>query len=138
MAEKASSKSAADSATETVVVAEVTSDQQPIVYERKKRKKGKRKKKYSRGLKEPQRLERGVSRAAERIARAVANGFSEYRDRRDWSARRKRDGAIRDAVRNVGRGLEEAISTAARVPTDLTRRVSVRRLTRLVPLPFFR
>jgi hypothetical protein len=137
MAERASSKSATDSATETVVVAEVTSDQQPIVYERKK-KKGKRKKKYSRGLKEPQRLEKGVSRAAERIAQAVVDGLSEYRDRRGKSARKKRDGAIRDSVRNVGRGLEEAISTAAKVPTDLTKRMSGRRLTRLVPLPLFR
>jgi len=137
MAERASSKSATDSAPETVVVAEVASDQQPIVYERKK-KKGKRKKKYSRGLKEPQRLEKGISRAAERIADAVADGFSEYRDRRDKSAGKKRDGAIKDAARNVGRGLEEAIGTAAKVPTDLTKRVSYRRLTRMVPLPLFR
>ncbi|HSS75633.1 MAG TPA: hypothetical protein VLV54_02710 [Thermoanaerobaculia bacterium] len=137
MAERASSKSATDSAPETVVVAEVASDQQPIVYERKK-KKGKRKKKYSRGLKEPQRLEKGISRAAERIADAVADGFSEYRDRRDKSAGKKRDGAIKDAVRNVGRGLEEAIGTAAKVPTDLTKRMSGRRLTRMVPLPLFR
>jgi len=138
MAERASSKSAADSATETVVVAETTSDQQPIVYERTKKKKGKKKRKYSRGLKEPQRVERGVSRAAERIAEAVVDGLSEYRDRRDKSAGKKRDGAIKDAVRNVGRGLEEAIGTAAKVPTDLSKRVSYRRLTRWVPLPLFR
>ena len=111
MAEKASTRAAAD-ASDTVVV-EVTTDQQPIVYE-KRTKKGKRKKKYSRGLKEPQREERRVSRAAERIARAVVDGLSEYRDRRDKSARRKRDGATKDAVRNAGRGLEEAIRTAAR------------------------
>jgi hypothetical protein len=139
MAEKASSKSATDSAPETVVVAEVKADQQPIVYERKKKKKkGKRKKNSSRGLKEPQRVEKGVSRAAERIAEAVVDGLSEYRGRRDKSAGKKRDGALKDVVRNAGRGLEEAIGTAAKVPTDLTKRMSGRRLTRWVPLPLFK
>lgn len=135
MAERASAKATTDAP--DAVVVEVTTDQQPIIYE-KRTKKGKKKKKYSRGLKEPQREERRVSRAAERLAKAVVDGLSEYRDRRDKSARRKRDGAIKDAVRNAGRGLEEAISTAAKVPTDLTRGLKTRRLTRLVPLPLFR
>src|SRR6476661_3333750 len=101
MAERASTRPPADGDSQTVVVAEVTTGQPPVVYE-KRTKKGKRKKKYSRGLKEPQREERRVSRAAERIAQAVVDGLSEYRDRRDKSARRKRDGAIKDAVRNAG------------------------------------
>lgn len=97
----------------------------------------KRKKKYSRGLKEAQKVEQCAARGAARLAKAVADGFSEYRARSGKSARRKRDGAVRDAVRNVGRGLEAALETAARVPADLTRRVSVRRLARLVvPPPF--
>lgn len=109
--------------------------QVPIVYERKR---SKGKKKYSRGLKDPQKLEVDASRAAHRIARAVADGFSEYRSERDKSARRKRNGAIKDAVRNTGRGLSEAIDTAARAPRDLTRRATTKRLSRLfmVPPPF--
>jgi hypothetical protein len=109
--------------------------QAPIVYERK-RSKGKRK--YSRNVKDPQKLEVDASRAAHRLARAVADGFSEYRSERNKSARRKRDGAIKDAVRNTGRGLSEAIDTAARAPRDLTQRATTKRLSRLliVPPPF--
>ena len=109
--------------------------QVPIVHERKR---SRGKKKHSRGLANPQKLEADASRAAHRIARAVADGFSEYRGERDKSARRKRDGAIKDAVRNTGRGLSEAIGTAARAPRDLARRATAKRLSRLllVPPPF--
>ena len=84
----------------------------PVVYDVRKRKR------RSRGLKEIQRQEESLSRAAQRAADAVADGFSEYRRRRIRSAERKLDGAMMDAVRNSGRGLEEAIRTAAAVPTD--------------------
>src|ERR1700692_2416537 len=124
------SKSTADSAPDTVTVPASAADSRPIVYEKKKRKK-----KYSRGLKEPQRLGKGLARSAERLAQAVADGISETCRRGNNSARKKRDGAIKDAVRKVGRGLEAAISTAAKAPTDLTKRVSTRRLTRLVVPP---
>jgi hypothetical protein len=99
--------------------------------------KRKGKKRYSRGLKEPEKMADSYARAASRLARAVADGVDEYRRSRDKSARRKRDGAIRDVVRNVGRGLEEALTQGAKVPTDLSKRVSVRRFVRFfVPPPF--
>lgn len=104
----------------------------PIVYERTKKKGRKR---YSSGLKDPQKLEEGTSRAGQRLAQAVADGFGEYRRRRDRSAERKKDGAIKDFVRNVGRGAEEALRTGAKVPSDLTRYATKKRLTRLVFLP---
>ena len=104
----------------------------PIVYERTKKRGRKR---YSSGLKDPQKLEEGGSRAAQRLAQAVADGFGEYRRRRDRSAERKKDGAIKDFVRNVGRGAEEALRTGAKVPSDLTRYATNKRLTRLVFLP---
>lgn len=108
--------------------------QAPIVY-RRRRSRGNRK--YSRGLKAPQQLERDASRSAERVAQAVADGIGEYRDNRDKSARRKRDGAIKDVVRNVGRGVSEALDTGSRAPSDLTRRATLKRLTRtFVPPPF--
>ena len=126
------------------VVYEVAT-QRPIVYEvRKGRKgrKGRRKKKYSRGLRDPQKLEQGASRSAERLAHALADGLTRYRRRRNDSAERKRDGAIKDALRNIGRGAERALRTGAKAPTDFTRYLSikrVRRLTRFVvpPLPGF-
>lgn len=108
--------------------------QAPIVY-RRRRSRGSRK--YSRGLKAPQQIERDASRATERVAQAVADGIAEYRDNRDRSSRRKRDGAIKDVVRNVGRGLSEALDTGSRAPSDLTRRATLKRLTRtFVPPPF--
>lgn len=117
--------------TERPIVYEV---RRPIVYEVTKGKKRKGKKKYSRGLKDPQKLERDGSRAAERVADAVADGIAEYRDSRDKSARRKRDGAIKDVVRNVGRGLSEALDTGSRAPSDLTRRATAKRLRRMMPV----
>jgi hypothetical protein len=93
------------------------------------------KRKYSRGLKESERQEVSATRAANRLADAAADGLSKYRKRRDRSADKKRDGAIKDVVRNAGRGLEEAIRTGAKAPTDLTRRAKLRRLRRMVPLP---
>ena len=130
MAQQAGSKPASDTTPGATDGEQLT--RQPVVYERKKKKK-----KYSRGLREPQKAEQRISRAAERLAEAVADGLSEYRDRSSSSARKKRDGAIRDAVRNVGRGLSKAIETSAKAPTDLTRKISTRRLTRLViPPPF--
>ncbi|MBW8875649.1 MAG: hypothetical protein JF614_11860 [Acidobacteria bacterium] len=123
------------------VVYEVAT-QRPIVYEvRKGRKgrKGRRKKKYSRGLKAPQKVEQGLSRSAERLAEAVADGLTRYRRRENRSARKKRDGAIKDALRNIGRGAEKALRTGSRAPTDFTKRLSVKRLTRfcIPPLPGF-
>jgi hypothetical protein len=107
--------------------------QRPIVYE--VRKKRRRKKKYSSGLKDPQKVEQGLSRSVERVAHAVADGFTRYRRRRNNSARKKRDGAIKDVCRNVGRGAETAIRRAAKAPTDLTRKLSFRRVTRLLVPP---
>jgi|HubBroStandDraft_3_1064219.scaffolds.fasta_scaffold15137_3 hypothetical protein len=135
----AAGKTAADR-TDGAVIAEPAPDrlpQRPIVYEVRKARRGRRgrKRKTSRALREPQRQERSATRAAERVARAIADGFGEYRKRRDRSAERKRDGAIKDAVRNFGRGLEEAIRRSAKAPTDLTRRVSGKRLARMVVLP---
>jgi hypothetical protein len=124
--------STAYQATHVPVIYETT--QVPIVY-RRRRSRGR--KKYSRGLKAPQQLEVDASRSAERVADAVTDGIREYRDNRDRSARRKRDGAIKDVVRNVGRGVSEALDTGSRAPSDLTRRATLKRLTRtFVPPPF--
>lgn len=116
--------------------------QRPIVYEVRKGGKG-RKKKYSRGLKDPQKVAEGTARASERLAQAAADGIGTFRRRSNNSSRKKRDGAIKDALYNFARGAEDALTTAAKAPTDLTRRrrLTVRRLRRLVipPLPgFFR
>jgi hypothetical protein len=99
-----------------------------------------KKKKYSRRYRDAQKLEEGFTRTGERLAKAVADGLFEYRRRRNRSARKKRDGAIKDAVRNWGRGLQEALVTAAKAPRDLTKPLSSKRLRKMmwIPLPFGR
>lgn len=120
------------SATETPVLIE-----RPVIYERK-RSKGRKKKKYTRGSKDVQYLEEDASRAVNRLANSVADGIGKYRERRDNSARKKKDGALKDALRNTGRGLTKALDKAARAPSDLTRRATSKRISRvlIVPPPF--
>lgn len=133
-------KQTVDSASEptTAVTLEApTGTIRPIVFETKK-KKG-RKKKYSRGLKDVQKVEVGLSRSAERLAEAVADGLGRYRKRRDRSAGKKRDGAVRDAIRNIGRGAEKGLRSASKAPSDLADELSAKRITRLVtPLSLLR
>lgn len=97
---------------------------QPIIFNWRKTKK--RKRKYSRGLREAQRLERGLSRASKRVSSAVADGLSTYHKRSEQSARKKRDGALRDALENWSEALGETVSKAAWAPHDIARRVGTR------------
>ncbi len=87
------------------------------VIERKK----KPRRKVSRELRDVEQMERHLSRAAQRAARAVAEGLGVYRRRRRRSAERKRDGALRDLPRNAAEGTAETIRLMSRVPIDLAR-----------------
>jgi hypothetical protein len=107
--------------------------------------KKKKKRKYSRGLKEVQIAERGVSKAGRRVARAMADGFSTYYDRDRKSSRKKRDGAIRDAVKNWAKGLGKAARKSSNAPYDVAKafdtktvRRNVRNVVRFLAPPFFR
>lgn len=113
-----------------------------IVY-RKKKKKGRRR--YTRGLRDFQQLQRGVVRASDRIADAVAAGVTEFRRQSNRSARRRRDGALRDAIPNLSRAMGETLRRSADAPYDVTRRIytnwlarQVRAVSRLVSTPLFR
>jgi hypothetical protein len=86
-----------------------------------------RKRKTSRGLREAQRLERRMSKAAHRLAKATAEGIAEYRAARDRSAEKKKDGAVRDFPVNVAEGMGAAMRAASRVPVDLVRGFGGRR-----------
>lgn len=117
----------------------------PAVVVLKARKSGKKKKrKYTRGLKDLQRWERGGVRASNRLVDAVASGLTDYRKRSNRSARKKRDGAVRDALDNLGRAAGKTLRRSSKAPFDLLRRASlsgvrwrdVRGLTRWVASPF--
>jgi hypothetical protein len=92
----------------------------------------KKKRKTSRGLKDAARLERGIAKAGDRLGTAMEAGFSKYRDKSKKSSYKKKDGAIRDAVKNwsvaAGKGLEEA----SKIPGDITKALSTKQVSRAV------
>ncbi|WP_148293533.1 hypothetical protein [Azospirillum sp. B4] len=103
--------------------------------------------KYSKGLKDGQRFERRVTKASRKVAKAVALGFDVYLERRDRSAGKKRDGALRDVAKNVSKATGEALKEISEVPYDLalafdtkgTRKLTKQVIRSLaVPLPFLR
>jgi hypothetical protein len=109
-------------------------------------KKGKRKKRrYSSGLKEVQKAELGLVKASQRLSRAAERGLRTYRKRRDKSARKRKDGAIRDALENWSRGLGRAMRVGSDAPYDFAREVNTGKFSRqlrdtiqLITPPLFR
>ncbi len=95
----------------------------PIVIDRKKKKK-KRKRRYSPGFKEIQLLERDLTKVTHQAVSSLDDGFDAYRQARDKSAGKKRDGAIVDFVPNVGQGVSETIRTASPIPYDVAKATS--------------
>ncbi len=100
----------------------------PIVIKTRKKKKYK----YSRGLKDLQKSSRGVSKVSSRLARSVVKGMDAYRKASDKSARKKRDGAIRDFGLNMAKGMSKSLRASSRVPYDLARAMDQRGSRRTV------
>ena len=105
----------------------------------------KKKRKTSRRLRDLQRMERGLSKAAHRMIKAVEIGIDTYRRKSDDSARKRRDGALWDLPLNTAEGVAETLREASRVPVDVMRAVdtptmrrAVRFGTRVILLPFSR
>lgn len=113
MAGKTTKENETGAAEETVVI---TERQFPIVIETKSRKK----KKYSKGpARSFQELEAGLTKSARKIAKAVREGLDKYSEARDESSRDKRDGALRDILKNQSKALRTALPLAAEAPADL-------------------
>jgi hypothetical protein len=87
----------------------------PIVIKAKKKKKYK----YSRGLKDLQQSGRKMSRVSSRLVRAMSKGMDTYRKASDKSARKKRDGAMRDFGLNVAKGMSKSLRESSRTPFDI-------------------
>ncbi len=100
----------------------------PIVYRTSKKKKGERR--YTKGLKIPQQLGRGVIRASERLGNGLDRGFSDFRKRSNASSKKKRDGIIIDSVRNFTKGAGKGLRTVSRAPNDVVKRVNTKWVTR--------
>jgi hypothetical protein len=110
-----------------------------IVVEPRKRKKKRGSSRTSRRLED---IENRVSKSLRRVSKAVDRGVRTYRDKRDKSERRRRDGAIVDSYENAAVGISEAIADSSPVLTDIAkaintrrRRKEIRRLVRYLPVP---
>lgn len=133
MAKKASVRAEASGSQEETI-AEITVDTEPAATEviiRKKKKK-KNKKKYTRGLKSLQQLEQGYSRASRRLADGLSDGYDVYYKKRNKSARKRKDGALRDFPDNFSYAVSEGLRTASRAPYDFTRELNTKLLTRQI------
>lgn len=120
--------------TEKVVVTEKASKGQVEVVEIADRPP----RKYSKQYKDVQRFERQVSRGLHRLVKSVDEGMREWRDATDRSSRKRKDGAIHDALENSARAVGKQIRVASRVPKDAVRAVRslkiVKALRRVFPL----
>jgi hypothetical protein len=92
----------------------------------------KRKRKYSRGLKDAQRWERGIAKGSRRVGRAVYEGLDLYLKRRDRSADKRRDGAIRDALKNWSKGWSKTLREASDAPYDVFKAFNTKAVRRTV------
>ena len=88
--------------------------------------------KTSRGMKPLMEFERGFAKASARVSKAVAKGYAEYLERRDRSAERRRDGALRDAPRNFSSAAGKTMKVASRAPFDFADEFSSKRATKRV------
>jgi hypothetical protein len=96
---------------------------QPLVVEID-RKRGK--KRYSRGLRDIQTTNRGLTRASLRLVQAVDDGMTRYLKESNRSARKRRDGALRDYSLNVADAIGAGLREASGVPSDLARTFNTR------------
>ncbi len=103
------------------------SEFQPIVLDYKPRKKKRNKAedstgnepRYSRNLKDVQKLEGDVVRIARRASTTVTKGLDTYDKERKKSAMSKKDGAIEDFPHNATKAVSESLKEASELPVDL-------------------
>ena len=97
-------------------------------------KKSKKKRKYSKGLKEIQVAGRRVTRTSSKMISAVSKGMDAFRKASDKSARRKRDGVIRDFGVNSAKGMGRSLRESSRVPLEFAKALDNRVSRRFVRL----
>ena len=89
---------------------------------------------YSEGTKGAQRLTLGVSKAAYRTANSFARGFSTFADRSEESSRKRRDGLVKDILRNSSKAFEEGMNEFGKAPDEIAKKISSRTVTRMFRL----
>ena len=75
-----------------------------------------------------QELDSGLSGGASKIAKAIQEGLYNYSENRDKSAREKRDGALRDLLKNQSKALRKALPIAAEARSEILDAISDMRI----------
>ena len=103
------------------------------------------KRKYSKRARGVQEVERGASKAAATLGDAVAATFRTYKKRENASSFKKRDGAVRDAVKNWTKAYGKGVKEASDVPFQFVKSVNnskaskqVRNAVNMFAPPMFR
>lgn len=76
-------------------------------------------KKRSKRLKNAHRAEKGMTKAARRLSKAISDGVKVWDERRDASASKKKDGSLRDLNKNLGKAVRKTLRSASKAPSDL-------------------
>jgi hypothetical protein len=79
----------------------------------------KKKARYSDELGDVQKLDRRLTKAETRVTRAVLAGLETWQTRSNRSAKKGRDGALRDALDNGARAYARSVEKAARATRDV-------------------
>lgn len=94
--------------------------------------KKKKKKKYTRNTKAFQELAQGVSDATFRSSNALSTTAKNFAKRSKKSSRKKRDGLLRDLLRNTSKSFGNGASELGRAPDALARRIRTGQIRRAV------
>jgi hypothetical protein len=100
----------------------------PIVIQRVKAKKRNKKKKYTQGTKPLQKLFIGMTEAGGRASNSVTKGLRVFNKRSRKSSRNRRDGLVRDSLRNASVGFSAGMNQLGLAPYEIARRISTRRV----------
>jgi len=105
----------------------------------------KAKRKYSKRMRSGQEIERGLSKAASSLGDAVAATFNTYKKRSRASSFKKRDGAVKDALKNWTKAYSKGMKEASDAPYQLVKAVNtskaskqIRDAVKMVSPPMFR
>jgi hypothetical protein len=93
---------------------------------------------YSKANRDVQELGRHVSRALHRIARSVEVGLRDWRESTERSSRRRKDGALRDAMENSSRAVGKQLRVVSKVPRDAARAVRSLKISKALRRAFSR
>lgn len=80
---------------------------------------------YSKKFKTVQKSEKRMTKASRRLANAVLAGIETWEKEREKSARKKKDGAMKDRLENYAKAYGESLRRASRAGEDVVAGVKV-------------